>query len=361
MNAFLGKLHETVVKFPNTDIWNDSCAYSDLEYAILHGAVGATTNPVIVGEVLKRELPQWEGQILKLIQTEMPTACEEEIAWKIIEKMAIRSAKMFHSTFEQHNGQKGRISIQTNAKNYRNFEKMLDQAVYLNSLAPNIHVKMPICAAGIKAFEEATYAGISINATVSFSISQVIAAAEAVERGLKRREAEGLPIDTMAPTCTIMVGRVDDWIKEVVERDNLVVNPEYLSWCGVAVMKKAYRLFKERGYRSRLLNAAYRNHYHWSQFIGGDISMTITHPWQRRLNDSDICVEKTIDRPVDPVTIENLLKIPDFAMAYQEDGLKPEEFEHYGAFVRTITTFLKGYDELLLLIRSFMIGEPLKK
>jgi transaldolase len=332
-----------------------------MEYAIERGAVGATTNPVIVGEVLKRELPQWKERIFELIQKEMPSAGEEEIAWQIIEEMAVRGAKMLLPTFEKYNGQKGRISVQTNAKYYRNAEKMVSQAVHLSSLAPNIHIKMPASAAGIKAFEEATYAGVSINATVSFSVPQAIAVAEAVERGLKRREAEGLPTDTMAPICTIMVGRTDDWVKEAVARDNVVINPDYLEWCGVAVMKKAYRLFQERGYRTRLLNAAYRNHYHWSQFIGGDISMTITNQWQCRINGSDIDVVKTIDRPVDPAIIDSLLKIPDFVMAYQEDGLKPEEFEHYGAFVRTITTFLKGYDELLVLIRGFMIGEPLRK
>ena len=56
MSEFKGKLHETVVKFPCTDIWNDSCAQDDLDYAIERGAVGATTNPVIVKDVLKREM-----------------------------------------------------------------------------------------------------------------------------------------------------------------------------------------------------------------------------------------------------------------------------------------------------------------
>lgn len=361
MSEFKGKLHETVVKFPNTDIWNDSCALTDMEYAIERGAVGATTNPVIVGDVLKRELPQWKGRILELIQKEMPYANEEDIAWKIIEEMAVRGAGLLKPIFDKNNGQKGRISVQTNAQNYRNAEKMVSQAVHLSSLAPNIHIKMPASAAGIKAFEEATFAGVSINATVSFTLPQTIAVAEAVERGLKRREAAGLPTDTMNPVCTIMVGRTDDWCKEAAARDDIIINPDYLEWCGVAVGKKAYKIFKERGYRTRLLNAAYRNHYHWSQFIGGDISMTITNQWQCKINGSDIPVENTIDKPVDPIIIENLLKIPDFAMAYNEDGLKVEEFEHYGAFVRTLTAFLKGYDELLCLIRGFMIGDPLKK
>ena len=118
--------------------------------------------------------------------------------------------------------------------------------------------------------EEATYRGISINATVSFTLPQAIAVAEAVERGLKRREAEGLDITTMGPVCTIMVGRLDDWLKVVMEKEKLSIDPGYLEWAGVAVFKKAYKLYKERGYRLRLLSAAFRNHMHWSEFIGGD-------------------------------------------------------------------------------------------
>lgn len=49
--------------------------------------------------------------------------------------------------------------------------------------------------------EEATYRGVSINATVSFTVAQAVAVAEAVERGLARRKAEGLPCDEMAPSA----------------------------------------------------------------------------------------------------------------------------------------------------------------
>ena len=136
--------------------------------------------------------------------------------------------------------------------------------------------------------EEATYRGISINATVSFTLPQAIAVAEAVERGLKRREAEDLDISTMGPVCTIMVGRLDDWLKVLHDKHNLSVDPGYFEWAGVAVFKKAYQIFRERGYRLRLLSAAFRNHMHWSEFIGGDVVISPPCAWQRRYNASDI-------------------------------------------------------------------------
>ena len=43
------------------------------------------------------------------------------------------------------------------------------------------------------------------------------------------------------------------------------------------MFKKTYRIFRERGYRIRLLSAAFRNHMHWSEFIGGDVVISPPH------------------------------------------------------------------------------------
>lgn len=197
---------------------------------------------------------------------------------------------------------------------------------------------------------------MSINATVSFTLPQALAVAEAVERGLKRRAAAGLDSSLMHPVCTIMVGRVDDWLRAVVDRDGIIVDPECLDWAGVAVMKNAYKIYKKKGYRTQLLAAAYRNHHHWSEFIGGDVSLTIPHGWIKKFNASDITVENRIDKPVDPQIIAQLSShIPDFNKAYQPEGMTPEQFETYGATCRTLLQFLGGYDELIAIIRKLMI------
>jgi transaldolase len=339
-----------------TDFWNDSCSVPELKYALEYGAVGATTNPVIVKEVLKKEMSSYRERILQLI-AEMPTATEDDIAWAITEEMAGTGAKILEPVYQATKGQKGRISIQANAKYYRNSELMVRQSMHFNQLAPNIQVKMPVTKAGVQALEEATYHGVSINATVCFTVPQALAVAEAVERGLKRRAAEGLDSSWMHPVCAMMVGRLDDWLKTVVDRDSIILDPECLDWAGVAVMKRAYALYKERGYRTQLLAAAYRNHYHWSEFIGADMALTIPHRWIKRFNASDITVENRIDKPVRPEIIEQLsTRITDFNKAYQPDGMTPEQFETYGATARTLLQFLGGYDELVGIIRGIMIS-----
>jgi transaldolase len=220
-------------------------------------------------------------------------------------------------------------------------------------------VKIPVTRAGIPAIEEATYLGISINATVCFTLSQCIAVAEAVERGLKRREREGKEIATMGPVCTIMVGRLDDWLRVLVEKNNVAIDPGYLEWAGVAVFKKTYRLFQERGYRIRLLSAAFRNPMHWSEFVGGDVVISPPYSWQVRFNNSDIEVRPRIDEPVRAEIVAELSKkFPDFCRAYSEGGLTLEVFDSFGPTVRTLRQFVSACHDLDSLVRDFILPNP---
>jgi transaldolase len=308
--------------------------------------------------MVKTEMPQWRPRILELIE-KMPTATEDEIGWRVIEEMSVKGAALLEPVFAAHGGKNGRLSIQTDPRNYRNTAAIVEQATRFSELAPNMIVKIPVTRAGIPAIEEATYRGISINATVSFALPQCIAVAEAVERGLRRREQDGKDISRMGPVCTIMVGRLDDWLKVVMEKENISTDPGYLEWAGVAVFKKAYAIFRERGYRLRLLSAAFRNHMHWSEFIGGDVVISPPCSWQRRYNASDIEIVSRIDKPVDPRIVEDLMKrFPDFRRAYAEDGLTNDEFDFFGPTRRTLRQFSGACTDLAVLMRDVMLPNP---
>jgi transaldolase len=355
--TYKSPLHETVMTTP-TDLWNDSCSLDELTYALGHGAVGATTNPTIVLNVLKKEMAQWRERILQII-SDNATWTEDEVTWKLIEEMAAKGAALLLPVFERTHGKKGRLSIQTNPTFYRNPQAIVAQAVHFNALAPNMNVKIPVTKAGVQAIEEATYRGVSVNATVSFSVPQAIAVAEAVERGLKRRTAEGLDIESMAPVCTIMEGRVDDWLHVLEKRDRITETPGYIEWSGVACVKKAYQIFKQRGYRVRLLAAAYRHHLHWSELIGGDLILSIPCDWQKLYNASDIPVRARIDDPIPEEIFDSLYKhFADFRRAYDEDGLTLEEFDTFGPTVRTLRAFIESYRELTAMVRELMLPNP---
>ena len=341
-----------------TCLWNDSASIQELTYSIEHGAVGATCNPVIVLGVLKKEMPLWKERIQTLIE-DRPTATEEEIGWQLVREISANSARLLKPIYDAQHGRNGRLSIQTDPRLFNNSAAIVQQAEEFNQIAPNMIVKIPATSAGIPAIEEATYRGISINATVSFPLPQCVAVAEAVERGLKRREKEGKDISTMGPVCTIMVGRIDDWLKVVAEKESISIDPGYFEWAGVAIFKKTYKLFRERGYRIRLLSAAFRNHMHWSEFIGGAVVISPPYSWQVRLNASGISAEPRIDNPVDPKIIRQLSdKFAEFRRAYEENGLAIMEFDSFGATRRTLRQFIVACHDLDAIVRDFQIPNP---
>ena len=186
-----------------------------------------------------------------------------------------------------------------------------------------------------------------------------IAVAEAFERGLTRREKEKKDISTMGSVCTLMVGRLDDWLKVVAEKRGVIANPWVFDWAGVAVMKKAYKLYQQRGYRLRLLSAAFRNHLHWSEFIGGDVVISPPYEWQVKYNASDVTIENRMQIDVDPAIVDELdRKFVDFHRSYIEDGMMNAEFDDYGPTRRTLRQFSKATEDLSSLVRDVIIPNP---
>ena len=148
-----------------TDIWNDSCAVDELEYAISYGAVGATANPTIVSDVWKADPEQWRDRV-RVLAAERPDATEVDLAWAIVEEMSLRGAVLLRPAFAATGGRQGRLSMQTDPTLYRSHDRMLAQGRHFDTLAPNIIVKFPATSVGVGVMEEATYHGVNVNATV---------------------------------------------------------------------------------------------------------------------------------------------------------------------------------------------------
>jgi transaldolase len=161
----------------------------------------------------------------------------------------------------------------------------------------------------------------------------------------------------MGPVITIMMGRLEDWLREAGERDGVTVDPDALPWAGVAVFKRAVGEWRTRGFRARLLGAAIRHHYHWSELIGGDVVITLPAAWQRRFNASSVEVRSRIDDPVDPGHVRALCDaFPDFRRAYEPDGLAVDEFATWGPSVKTLRAFIASYHELLHLVGEALLA-----
>jgi transaldolase len=338
-----------------TDFWNDSCDPKELAEAVSEGAVGATSNPVIVYQAVQNGGARWLAVLDELVR-QHPSATEDDIAWELIAVLGREAAGLLRPVYDATRGRKGFLSIQVNPKYFPSAARMVEHARELARLAPNVAVKIPATAAGLEAIEQLSAEGIRTNATVCFGIPQAVACAEAVERGAARAAAGGRDTSPLLPYVTIMVGRIDDHLRRVMERDEVTVDPGCLNWAGVAVFKKAYAIFRQRGFRSTLLAAAYRYHMHWTDLIGDGVIQTMPYKWWRQFNSSIFTPERSLERPLPEPMLRALYDhFPDFRLIYDEGAMRPDEFLHYGATTHTLHQFLGGYHKLVELVRSRML------
>jgi transaldolase len=337
------------------DWWNDSGAPAELAEAVALGATGGTSNPVIVAQTA-RARPELCLPVLERLLVDHPAAIEDELAWRMIHQLGRASALQLLPVFEATRGVKGYLSMQVNPKFHPDTHRMVEQGLELAALAPNIAIKVPTTAAGVLAMEELTARGVRINATVSFTVSQVLAVSAALERGLRRARSAGHDTGRILPYITLMIGRVDDHLKRVAEARGIPVSPGLLDQAGIAVFKRAWQLLRADGRPGTLLAAAYRHEGHWAQIIGQEVLQTIPYAWWKKFDASARPLTRTLDQPVDPAVIEELrAKFPDFVRAYEPDGLAPGDFASYGATVHTLHQFLEGYADLLAFVRSAQV------
>src|ERR1700680_3025224 len=150
--TYKSPLHQ-MTQTTSTVLWNDSASIDELTYAIEHGAVGATCTPVIALSVLEGDVATWRPRTKSLLR-ELPSATEDDIAWKLVEELSVRAAKLLEPIFEGQGGRNGRLSIQTDPRLFRNTAAIVEQAERFSRLAPNMIVKIPVTRGGHPAGRE---------------------------------------------------------------------------------------------------------------------------------------------------------------------------------------------------------------
>ena len=203
---------------------------------------------------------------------------------------------------------------------------MLAMARRFSRWAPNIAVKLPATAAGLDVLEDCAAEGITCTLTISYTVPQVIAAAERHRRGIQRARAKGITPGRCF--AVIMIGRLDDYLREVAHDRGAAVSESDIRLSGLAVTKRAYSIYRQRGYEAVLLIAALRGTYHMTELAGAEVIMSIFPSVQEMLLSAELARQERIDVEVPADVIERLSQIPDFVRAYEPDGMKPTDFHH---------------------------------
>jgi transaldolase len=120
------------------------------------------------------------------------------------------------------------------------------------------------------------------------------------------------------------------------------VSESDIRWSGLACTKRAYQIYRERGYESELLVAALRGPYHLTELAGGDLIMSIATGPQAWFVKDDHAREERIENAVPPDALERLRQMPEFLKAYEPEGMSAEEFIGYGVTQRTLSFFVEA-------------------
>ena len=315
-----------------TSWWHDSGDVEELAAALRHGATGVTTNPILSYQALSARPDFWRPRVGGLEGLPPPERAEARMR-----AVVTHAAAQVEPHFHQSQGAEGYACAQVNPSRAGDREVMLEMACRCTGWAPNIAVKLPVTAAGLDVLEECVAEGITVTATVSFTVPQVVAVAERHRRGAARaREAGRVPGHAFA---VIMIGRLDDYLRDVAHDRRAGVADEDIRQAGLAVTKRAYSIYRAEGYEAVLLVAALRGNYHMTELAGARLVMSVHPRNQAALMQPGVPREEHIEAPVPGDAVQRLCAIPEFVRAYEPEGMAPEDFITYGATQRTLSQF----------------------
>ena len=166
--------------------WTDTAVIQAMDQDIENGATGVTTNPVLIKAALYKDPEYWRP----FLQTAVGLSGDEK-AEEILRCVTVEVAKKFMPIFEATKGEQGYVCAQVNPKKQGDTAAMVEMGKRLAAWAPNIAVKVPATAAGLRAIEELAAEGITTVGTVSFTTPQAVAIAAAQQRGIDRCRAAG--------------------------------------------------------------------------------------------------------------------------------------------------------------------------
>ena len=313
--------------------WHDSGNPDEIELAIRRGATGVTTNPVLTFRSFQSQPEFWNPKVVALGDDFEPEARAEAL----LKLVATYAAEKVRPVYERTNGADGYALGQLNPTRAGDAEGMLAQARRVHSWAENIAVKLPATAAGIEVIEHLAEEGIPICATINVSVSQAIAVAEAYARGKQKALAAGVK----PPLCIVVqqVGRLDDYLRDVAQDMKLGLDESVITMAGLAVAKRTYQIFEQRGYDAVIMPAGLRGAYHLTEMAGGKLLYTINTRVQDMILAADPPQEERISNPVPQDILDQLRKIREFVRAYEPDGMKPSEFITYGVTQKLLSQF----------------------
>lgn len=238
-------------------IWMDYIKRSliesgELEQLVEGGIMGMTSNPTIFAQAIG-DTEEYDEAIADLLDLEVD---------EIYEALAIEdirnAADIMRPVYERTNGEDGYISLEVAPTLAYDTEGTISEVKRLFELVdrPNVMIKIPGTPQGLAAIEEALVAGVNVNVTLLFSVSNYIEVAQRYIRALERRLEAGQDISQIASVASFFLSRIDTVVDNILESNIRAsrarggfgggrINRQLMGQAAIASAKLAYDHFKE--------------------------------------------------------------------------------------------------------------------
>jgi transaldolase len=192
-----------------TRLWLDSVDPELTRYYRERGVTGATSNPIIIAELVRSG--RFDSELKPLLQQSLS---DEDVAWRMTESLVANAQSVFADVYESTLGNDGYVSLELDPlledvdcplSQVERSQKYIDSGLKWADGQPNRMIKVPATPGGLNALEELVAGGVTVNVTLIFTSRQYQEARDAVWRGAQRRDS----FDKFKSVYSIFVSRVD--------------------------------------------------------------------------------------------------------------------------------------------------------
>ena len=224
-----------------TKLWLDSVDPDEVARNRPWGASGATSNPIIVSDIIKTG--RLDDRLNKLIRDGLD---DESIAWQLTDYLVRQAQEVFLPAWEKTKGDDGYVSFELDPlledperkiPDAERTRRYVELAKKWSAGHKNRMIKVPATPAGIAAIEDMCAAGVTINVTLVFSEKQYHAARDAMWRGAQRRKTR----EPFKSVYSIFVSRLDVYTEHHVPD----LSPAAQGMVGIVNAKRIWKLNRD--------------------------------------------------------------------------------------------------------------------
>lgn len=199
-----------------TKLWLDSIDPDLVASNRAWGATGATSNPIIIADLLKTG--RFDAPLRELIAR---GHSDEQIAWEMTDRLVRQAQEVFLPVWRQSRGNDGYVSFELDPlwedpdnglSHAERVARYIEAGKRWAAGHENRMIKTPATPAGLAALEELAAAGVTLNVTLIFTPRQYREARDAVWRGAQRHGK----LDRFKSVYSIFVSRVDVYTEQHV-------------------------------------------------------------------------------------------------------------------------------------------------